>query len=322
MNPGPVYPSLDDAVALPAKRPLHLAIGMFDGVHLGHRAVIEAAVRSARRSGGLAAVLTFDPHPSRLFRPDDPVRLIMARDQRTAALLALGVDAVIVQPFDPAFAGLEAESLLPHLRSRLGGLHTVYVGENWRFGRGRRGDVALLVAEAKKNGLHVVSAPRINGDGEPISSTRIRVLITEGNIAAANVLLGAAYASEGTVKPGKQLGRTIGFPTLNLPWEPDLTPRLGVYVTRVSTLGPLSAGVTVKGLPAVANYGLRPTVEQSGAPQLEVHVLGACPHGEGDKLRVEWLAFLRPERKFSNVAELSAQIALDREEARAWWGLE
>ncbi len=322
MNPGPVYPSLDDAVALPAKRPLHLAIGMFDGVHLGHRAVIEAAVRSARRSGGLAAVLTFDPHPSRLFRPDDPVRLIMARDQRTAALLALGVDAVIVQPFDPAFAGLEAESLLPHLRSRLGGLHTVYVGENWRFGRGRRGDVALLVAEAKKNGLHVVSAPRINGDGEPISSTRIRVLITEGNIAAANVLLGAAYASEGTVKPGKQLGRTIGFPTLNLPWEPDLTPRLGVYVTRVSPLGPLPAGVTVKGLPAVANYGLRPTVEQSSAPQLEVHVLGACPHGEGDKLRVEWLAFLRPERKFSNVAELSAQIALDREEARAWWGLE
>jgi riboflavin kinase/FMN adenylyltransferase len=322
VNPGPVYPSLAAAAELPAKRPLHLAIGMFDGVHLGHRAVIEAAVRSARRSGGLAAVLTFDPHPSRLFRPENPVRLIMARDQRTAALLALGVDAVIVQSFDAAFASLEAESLLPHLRSHLGGLHTVYVGENWRFGRGRRGDVALLVAEAKKTGLHVVSAPRINGDGEPISSTRIRILITEGNIAAANVLLGAAYASEGTVKPGKRLGRTLGFPTLNLPWEPDLTPRLGVYVTRVSRLCPVPGGAPVEGLPAVANYGLRPTVEQSSAPQLEVHLLGACPFGEGDKLRVEWLAFLRPERKFTNVAELGAQIALDRGAAREWWGME
>lgn len=293
---------------------------MFDGVHLGHRAVIEAAVRSARRSGGLAAVLTFDPHPSRLFRPDDPVRLIMGRDQRTSMLRTLGVDAVIVQPFDAAFAGLEAEALLPHLRSRLAGLHTVYVGENWRFGRGRRGDVALLVAEAKKNGLHVVSAPRINGDGEPISSTRIRILIAEGRIDAANVLLGAAYASEGVVRSGKRLGRTIGFPTLNLPWQPDLAPRLGVYVTRVSPLSLPPDAAATGGLPAVANYGLRPTVEQTSAPQLEVHVLGDCPFAEGDALRVEWLMFLRSEQKFAGLDALKEQITHDGEAARAWWG--
>jgi riboflavin kinase/FMN adenylyltransferase len=108
---------------------------------------------------------------------------------------------------------------------------------------------------------------------------------------------------------------------LNLPWEPDLTPRLGVYVTRISPKSPVPGNADLEGLPAVANYGLRPTVEQSSTPQLEVHLLGACPFGDGDKLRVEWLAFLRPERKFSSVTDLGAQIALDRGEARAWWGL-
>jgi len=289
---------------------------MFDGVHLGHRAVIEAAVRSARRSGGVAAVLTFDPHPSRLFRPEDPVRLIMAREARVAALRALDVAAVIVEPFDASFAALEAEAFLPHLRHHLPGLHTVYVGENWRFGRGRRGDVKLLVAEAKKLGLHVVSAPRINGDGEPISSTRIRTLITEGRMDAANVLLGSAYVSAGVVRPGKKLGRTIGFPTLNLAWEPELVPRLGVYVTRIAS----ATATAGEGLSAVANYGLRPTVETASAPQLEVHVLGECPYGEGDAVRVEWLAFLRPERRFSGVEELRGQIAKDLEAAQAWFG--
>ncbi|MCU0792518.1 MAG: riboflavin biosynthesis protein RibF [Opitutaceae bacterium] len=310
-----VFNSLAAASALAGRRPLHLAIGMFDGVHLGHQAVIDSAARSARRSGGVAAVLTFDPHPSRLFRPEAPVRLIMDRPRRVAALLAQGVAGVIVQPFDAAFASIEAEDLLPHLRANLPSLHTVYVGENWRFGKGRRGDVALLVAEAKKLGLHVVSAPRINGDGEPISSTRIRALLTEGRIDAANVLLGSAYGSEGVVAGGKQLGRTLGFPTLNLPWSPDLQPRLGVYVVTVRRAEGGDAPHR-----AVANYGLRPTVEQAISPQLEVHLLDDCPYGPGDFLRTDWLAFLRPERKFAGIDELRAQIALDLEAARAWFG--
>ncbi len=313
-----VFDSLVSAGALAERRPLHLAIGMFDGVHLGHQAVIKAAVQSAHRSGGLAAVLTFDPHPSRLFRPEDPVRLIMDRDRRVAALAALGVAAVIVQPFDAAFAAISAADFLPALRRSVPNLHTVYVGENWRFGRGRSGDVALLVGEARKLGLHVVSAPRINGDGEPISSTRIRALLVEGRIDAANVLLGAAYASESVAKGGKQLGRTIGFPTLNLPWAPDLRPRLGVYVVSVERVGGQD-----RPLRAVANYGLRPTVEQASVPQLEVHVLESpCPYGADDKLRVEWLAFLRPERKFANLEELRAQINRDSADARAWFGLD
>ena len=309
-----IFESLAAASSLAGRRPLHLAIGMFDGVHLGHRAVIEAAVRSARRSGGLAAVLTFDPHPSRLFRPDDPVRLIMDRERRVAALLALGVAAVIIQPFDLEFAAIEAEGLLPFLRASLSSLHTVYVGENWRFGRGRRGDVAMLVAEAKKAGLHVVSAPRINGDGEPISSTRIRALLVKGKIDAANVLLGSAYSSEGPVVDGKRLGRTIGFPTLNLPWAPDLRPRYGVYVVSVSRLD--DRALALRG---VANYGVRPTVEQTDTPQLEVHVLDACEYGPGDLLRVEWLTFLRPEQRFGDLAALRAQIERDRESTAQWF---
>lgn len=303
-------PGLQAAEALPP-RPLHLAIGMFDGVHLGHRAVVESAVQSARRAGGIAAALTFHPHPSRILRPEQPVRLIQSPAMKAQRLLACGADVVITEPFSLALAQLAAEEFLPHLRARLPQLAAVYVGENWRFGRGRRGDVALLIAEARRLGLAVVSAPRINHNGEPISSTRIRALLEAGRIAEANALLGYSYTSEGRVLPGKRLGRTIGFPTLNLPWAPECQPRLGVYAVSVAgtTSGLKRAGV--------ANYGLRPTVEANAVePRLEVHVFGECPYGEGDALTVEWLEFLRPEQRFADVNALREQIARDVESAR------
>lgn len=300
------------ADALPT-RPLHLAIGMFDGVHLGHHAVIEAAVHSARRSSGIAAVLTFWPHPSRLFRPDNAVRLIMTPALKNRQLARLGVDAVISQPFDAHYASIEAEDFLPRLKQALPSLTTIYVGENWRFGRGRRGDIGLLVAEGKQHGIAVVSAPRINQNGEPISSTRIRRYLEEGAMEEANALLGYTYFAEGVVAPGKQLGRKLGFPTLNVVWEPDLRPRFGVYAVRVS------GDKTAQSLPAVANYGLRPTVEDSVIPRLEIHVLGSCPFDAGDEVSVEWLSFLRPERKFDGVESLRTQIAADREAAQAWF---
>lgn len=299
-------------VELPA-RPLHLAIGMFDGVHLGHRAVIEAAVQSARHSGGLGGVLTFWPHPSALFRPGSPTRLLQDSRTKTRVLLMLGVDAVITQPFTPEFAAVTAEDFLPWLKQRLPRLAAIYVGENFRFGQGRRGDVALLVAAARSHGWRVFSAPRVNLDGEPISSTRVRAQLEAGEVDAANALLGYCYFADGLVAPGKRLGRTIGFPTLNLVWSPALRPRLGVYAVRVS-------GATAAApLPAVANYGLRPTVEQTVEPRMEVHVLGDCPFGEGDNITVEWLHFLRPEMKFANVNELRGQIARDRETAVAFF---
>jgi riboflavin kinase/FMN adenylyltransferase len=305
---------LAQAGSLPAG-PVFLAIGMFDGVHLGHRAVISAAVQSAQRGTGLSAVLTFWPHPSRLFRSDDPVRQIQGPEMRARHLFSLGVDVVITEPFTSDFAALEAEELVPTLRRALVGLQTIYVGENWRFGRGRRGDVNLLLEEGRKVGLSVFSAPRVNFDGVPISSTRIRKDLEAGEMSRANSMLGYSYASEGMVTPGKRLGRTLGFPTLNVPWNPELRPRYGVYLVRIRRLG------TTHWQPAVANYGLRPTTETVTEPRLEVHVLGPCAEAEGDRVEVEWLEFVRPEQRFSSLDALKAQIAQDRARALRHFGL-
>jgi riboflavin kinase/FMN adenylyltransferase len=303
-----------DRVALPM-RPIHVAIGMFDGVHLGHRAVIESAVQSARHSGGVSLVMTFAPHPSVLFRPDNPTRMILDLPAKVAKLASLGVDAVVVQPFTRDFAAISASDFVPFIKRHLPRLAGIYVGENFRFGQGRKGDVAMLVAEGRRHGISVFSAPRVNLDGEPISSTRIRERIASGDMKGAAALLGYVYTAEGTVVHGKHLGRTIGFPTLNLGWSPDLRPLYGVYAVRVS--GAKSYGW----LPAVANYGLRPTVEQSVEPRLEIHLLVACPYGAGDPVAVEWVRFLRPERKFGGIEELKAQIARDVTEARAEFSL-
>jgi riboflavin kinase / FMN adenylyltransferase len=316
VNPPAQFASFDEAAALPP-RPLHLAIGMFDGLHLGHRAVIDPAVRTARADGALSGVLTFWPHPSALFRPDNPTKLIQPAATKARMLNRLGVDAVITLPFTPDVAGIEAENFLPWLKQRLPQLAAIHVGENFRFGRGRRGDVALLRATALPLGVRVVGVPRVTRDGEAISSTRIRALLEGGDIAASNDLLGYAYFAHGFVAPGKRLGRTLGFPTLNLAWVPQFRPRFGVYAVRVSA--PEAAGAAP--LPAVANYGLRPTVEQTTEPRLEIHVLGACPFGEGDHVKAEWLSFLRPEMKFAGLDELRAQIARDKTQAEAWFSL-
>ncbi len=296
-----------DKARLPA-RALHLAIGMFDGVHLGHQSVIESAIHSARRSGGLAGVLTFSPHPSVLFRPENPTPLIMPPAMKRAVLARLGVDFLIDQNFSREYAAIEAKDFVAHLRSHLPQLAALYVGENWRFGRGRVGDVALLNELARAAGMAVFSAPRLNHNGAPISSSRVRELLAEGAIAEVNALLGYSYFTEGIVERGRQLGRTIGFPTLNIAWEPEMKPRYGVYAVQVLT----GQKQSVRG---VANYGLRPTVEQTNRPLLEVHLLDTSSLTYGDKLTVEWLHFLRPESKFGSLEELRRQIENDRKNA-------
>lgn len=314
MNLPAQFASLEEAAALPP-RPLRLAIGMFDGLHLGHRAVIDPAVDLARSSGALSGVLTFWPHPSALFRPENPTKLLQPPATKARMLNRLGVDAVITVPFTPELAAIEAEAFLPWLKQKLPHLDAIHVGENFRFGRGRRGDVALLVESGRQHGVSVFSAPRVTHGGEPISSTRIRALLEAGEIAAASALLGYTYFAHGFVTQGKRLGRTIGFPTLNVPWAPQLRPRLGVYAVRIFAPGAAEA----EPLAAVANYGLRPTVEETTEPRLEIHVLGPCPFGEGDHVKIEWLRFLRPEKKFPGLEELRAQIVLDRAAAEAFF---
>ena len=300
-----------EAATLPAQ-PLHLAIGMFDGVHRGHQSVIAAAVHAAQHGGGLAGVLSFWPHPSALFRPENPTLLLMPPAMKRRVLHRLGIDFLIEQNFSREFAGIEARDFVPQLRRCLPQLGTVYVGENWRFGRGRSGDVAFLQAEAAKVGLAVVSAPRLNLAGAPISSSRIRELLAAGAMAEVNRLLGYTYFSEGVVTPGRQLGRTLGFPTLNLDWRPELKPRFGVYAVAVDARGQ-------SGLPGVASYGLRPTVESAGQPLLEVFLLDPTTLTYGDQLTVKWLEFLRPESKFNSLEELRLQIDADVRNGRKYF---
>jgi riboflavin kinase / FMN adenylyltransferase len=295
----------------PIAGPVHLAVGVFDGVHLGHREVLGLAVRNAKASAGVAGVLTFDPHPSRLFRPENPTLLLVDPKQKDELLAGVGLDFVVHHRFDLEFAALPAEEFLPWLRERLPNLSSLYIGENFRFGRKRAGDAALLVAQGKALGVHVFAANRIAADGERISSTRIRGLVAAGRVDEAAGLLGYEYFGEGGVIPGRRLGRTLGFPTLNVSWDPELRPAYGVYAVHLR--GP--DGVWREG---VANYGVRPTVEHSPVtPQLEVHLfapaseVAAAGLGEGAFVRVSLRRFIRPEMKFSGLDALKKQIAAD-----------
>jgi len=304
--------------------PLHLAVGMFDGLHRGHQAVVARAVEAARASGGLAAVLTFWPHPSHLFRPEAATQMLMLPGEKARVLAQLGVEALITQPFTPEFAALEAEAVLAYFKQALPALAGVYVGENWRFGRGRRGDVALLQSQAAELGVQVVGLPRVNFAGEAISSTRIRAAISAGQIEQANAMLGYPYFAQGHVQAGRELGRTIGFPTLNIEWVPELQPRYGVYAVEISEAcgtEPLASAREPgrrSTRPGIANYGLRPTVGTQAIPLLEAFVLGDCPWDRGDDLVVELRHFIRPEQKFSGLDALKAQIAADTAQAREW----
>jgi len=292
--------------------PLHLALGMFDGVHLGHQAVIESAVHSASRTEGVAGVLTFDPHPSALFRPDNPTRLLQPRAVKERLLIERGVELMIFQRFTQKFAAVAAEDFPAMLRRHLPALRSLHVGENFRFGRKRLGGIQTLISACRALHIGVFSVERIKHNGEAISSTRIREALEQGRIEEVNELLGYSYFSLGEAIPGRRIGRTIGFPTLNVRWSPELRPKQGVYAARVKRDDDGAAWQD-----AIINYGVRPTVEEAAAePLLEVHVLGETDLTTGDFLRVEWLAFIRPERKFESLEALKAQIAEDCDRVR------
>jgi len=292
--------------------PSHLAIGIFDGVHRGHQAVISKAVENAQADSTLAGVLTFFPHPSRLFRPNEATKLILPLEVKCQLIAQLHVHTIICEPFTPEFGALQAEAFLPHLKKYLPTLKTVFIGENFRFGKQRLGNPGKMAEWGKALNIDVVAVPNVCSAGETISSTRIRKSITQGNIANANEYLGYVYFCTGNVQPGRQLGRTLGFPTLNLAWEPELQPAYGVYAVRVTDQDGRSRN-------GVANYGLRPTLQAGEtSPILEVHILGDCPWDTDSDIRVEWLHFIRPERTFENLTALKQQIATDCEHARNW----
>jgi riboflavin kinase/FMN adenylyltransferase len=294
--------------------PLHLAIGAFDGVHLGHRAVLHSARDAARADGGMVGVLTYDPHPSKVLRPESAVPLIFSRSQKDARLTEAGAQLVHHEKFDRSHAAIEAAGFPRWLKEKFPHLRSLHVGSNFQYGRGRAGNGETLVAQAGDEGLMVKLVDAVRLGEETVSSSRIRQHLAAGELDLANAMLLRPYEAEGLVVGGRRLGRTIGFPTLNIAWEPELRPAYGVYAVEVIFHG--------EAMPAVANYGQRPTVEAGPvAPLLEAHVLRGAAPTTGDAVRVRWVRRLRAEQKFADLAALQAQITMDSAMARQALGL-
>jgi len=288
--------------------PVFLAIGVFDGVHLGHRAVIHRALADARAAGGEPAVVTFDPHPARILRPDKAPRLLTSTAHKQQIIRSLGIAHLLVVPFTADFAGTEPADFIRELAAHCQ-LREICVGHEWAFGKGRAGNLALLDRLGHELGFDEVGVPAVTIDGEVVSSTATRAAVEAGDLAKAARLLGRAYSILGTVKPGAQLGRKLGFPTANFAAHNEQFPPNGVYAVNVEIQG--------RPIRGVANIGVRPTLEQAeGERLLEVHLLDFQGDLYGLDLEVVFRRFLRSEQKFPSLEALRAQIGCDAEAAR------
>lgn len=293
----------------PGHRPVHVALGVFDGVHLGHQQVIQRTVTNAHADGGWAVVVTFDRHPNALVAPHQVPPMIYSLNQRLRALAELGVAATWVMEFDDTCRRLTGEAFIRGLAHQLGRLHSLSVGADFRFGYQRSGDVALLRSLGADLGFAVHAIEPVSLDGQPVSSTRIREAIRAGQLEAASRMLGRAYALSGPVIEGDRLGRRLGFPTANLDTDGLVLPPNGVYAVR--------ARWQDRWLPAVLNVGIRPTLNHP-VPQLrvEAYLLDFSGDLYGQELELVFVGRLRDERRFDSLPALQQQIAQDVAAAR------
>ncbi|WP_157016950.1 bifunctional riboflavin kinase/FAD synthetase [Mesorhizobium xinjiangense] len=303
---------IKDGTSLPGQlRGGVVAIGNFDGVHRGHQAVLERALEEAQRRTMPSLVLTFEPHPRSVFRPDHPVDRVTPAALKADIVRFMGFDAVVEQDFTRQFASRSAEDFVSGiLVGQLGICHAV-TGFDFHFGKDRQGDPAYLMAAGKKNGFGVTLVDAFRDEGaEVVSSSRIRDLLSRGAVAEAAGLLGYRYTVEATVTGGQQLGRTLGFPTANMALPPQTGLRHGIYAVRLRRQdGTLHDGV--------ASFGRRPTVDPDGAPLLETFVFDFADDLYGETCRVSIFGFLRGERKFPSLDALVVQMKRDEAEARA-----
>ncbi len=284
-----------------------VALGNFDGVHLGHAAVLRAA-HAARPDLPLAA-LTFEPHPREHFRPEDPPFRLTLLLAKAAALRALGVRHIHALPFGAELAAMGAEDFVEQVLHRGLGARHLACGADFAFGHRRGGDVAFLRGAAEARGIGLSVVPHLDDAEGPISSTRIRRLLQDGYPERAAALLGRPFAITGTVSHGDKRGRTIGFPTANIPLGRHLEAARGVYAVRAT----LADGRVV---PGVANLGRRPTAGGDPVSRLEAHLFDFEGDLYGQEASVALLRFIREERKFDSFEALKAQIALDAAAAR------
>lgn len=299
-----VHRSISELVHAPG--PVVLAIGVFDGVHLGHKSVLEKAKTEAQRIGGTAIPLSFDPHPARILRPDSAPLLLTATEHKLSLLESMGFTHTLLLSFDSAMAATSADSFIEALAAAARPLAAICVGSEWSFGKGRQGNLERLSQLGARLNFAEIGVPEVQIDGEPVSSTRIRNTVALGQLETAERLLGRSYSVMGKVLHGRALGRTIGFPTANLSLLNEQLPPGGVYAVRVQSRA--FAGVRL----GVANLGTKPTVEPSAvSPSLEVHLMDFSADLYGHILEVEFCSFLRAEQKFPSLDLLMKQIQLD-----------
>jgi riboflavin kinase/FMN adenylyltransferase len=290
-----------------------LTVGNFDGLHLGHRALLEAVRARARALGRSTAVYTFDPHPRRVLFPDRPQPRLMTFPQLRAELEASGIDALVREHFTPEFAALSPEEFLRGVIGARVGPCEVFVGRDFHFGKGRAGSGEWLRASAPALGIRVEILEQVRAGGIDVSSTRVREALARGDVAEASLCLGRAYTIWGRVVEGDRRGRTLGFPTANLSPENELVPGNGVYATSVRLFQGERLGPTAH--PAVTNIGTRPTFEP-GRVGVETHLLDFAGDLYGRRLALAFHARIRAERRFSGPDELARQIGEDAARAR------
>jgi riboflavin kinase/FMN adenylyltransferase len=285
-----------------------LALGNFDGLHRGHTKIIERVRRVAGERAATAVVMTFDPHPPRIVRPDKAPPLLMTKEQRLEALERAGVGGVAVVRFTHELSQWDPEMFVRTVLVEWLRVSEVWVGANFLFGRDRAGNFSLLRSLGARYGFRAEKIDPVRYKEFVVSSTRIRRLIGEGRVDEAGALLGHPYALAGTVVPGDHRGRAIGFPTANLATANELLPPHGVYATTVRLDGVI--------YPSVTNIGVRPTFGAEGRVVVETHLLGVDMDLYGRSIALGFVQRVRDERRFDGVAELQAQIAADVQKAR------
>jgi len=286
-----------------------IAIGVFDGVHLGHQAVIRAAMEDAKACGGTAVALTFDPHPMRVLAPDKAPPLLTSTEHKLALIETLEMPVCLLVPFTMEFAQTEPEAFLDQLQKATKKLQTICVGHAFRFGHNRKGDVQTILEFGKQRGVRVDVIPPVTANGETISSTTIRKAIAVGDLAKAERMLGRPFSVLGTVEAGDRVGRKLGYPTANLNPHNEFLPPNGVYAVR--------ALYGRQRLSGIVNIGVRPTIAANAIDRrLELHVLDFSDDLYGKAIEVLFVQKLRDEQKFDSPETLKAQISRDANEAR------
>jgi riboflavin kinase/FMN adenylyltransferase len=315
------------AAPAPASPRVCLAIGVFDGVHLGHQQVIRQMVTDAEQQEARPIVITFDRHPNAVVAPDRVPPLIYSLPQKLRAIADLSVDTTLLIHFDEAFSRHSGEQFIRGLARDFGHIHSICVGSAFTFGHRRSGNVDLLKKLGQELNFSVHGLAAVSLDGEVVSSTRIREAVRNGQLDLASQMLGRGYSLAGTVVRGDQLGRQLGFPTANIDTTGLILPPNGVYAVHVIIRSPSppdslnkSESPAIRCYRAVLNIGLRPTVA-SPTPQLrvEVHLLDFTNDIYGRELEITFIEKVRDEQKFPSLEALKEQIARDIESAKGRW---